>query len=40
MTLGWVDILMGGVDHAKYFWTEITLTLVGAHSNFELTKKN
>ena len=19
MTLGWVDILMGGVDHAKYF---------------------
>ena len=40
MTLGWFDILMGGVDHAKYFWTGITLALVGAHPNFEVTKKN
>ena len=40
MTLGWVDILMGGVDHTKYFWTGITLSLVGAHPNFEVTRKN
>ena len=40
MTLGWVDILMGGVHHTKYFWTSITLSLVGAHPNFEVTRKN
>ena len=40
MTLGWVDILMGGVHHTKYFWTRITLSLVGAHPNFEVTKEN
>ena len=40
ITLGWVDILMGGVDHAKYFQTGITLTRMGAHPNFEVTRKN
>ena len=40
MKLGWVDILIGGVDHTKYLWTGITLGLVGAHPNFEVTRKN
>ena len=40
MTLGQVDQLMGGVDHAKYFWPETTLAHVRAYPNFELTKKN
>ena len=40
MTLGWVDILMGGVDHTKYFWPGVTLILVGAHPNFKVTRKN
>ena len=40
MTLGRVDILMGGVDYTKYFWPGVTLILVRAHPNFEVTKKN
>ena len=40
MTLGIIDILMGGVHYTKYFWTGITLRLMGAHPNFEVTKKN
>ena len=38
MKLGWVDQLMGRVDHTKYFWPGVTLVLVGAHPNFEVTK--
>ena len=37
MKLGWVDQLMGGVHHAEYFWSVITLILVRAHPNFEVT---
>ena len=40
MKLGWVDQLMGRVDHTKYFWPGATLVLVGAHPNFGVTKKN
>ena len=40
MKLGWVDQLMGRVDHTKYFWPGVTLVLVGAHPNFGVTKKN
>ena len=40
MKLGWVDQLMGKVDHTKYFWPGVTLVLVGAHPNFGVTKKN
>ena len=38
--LGWVDQLIGGVDHTKYFCPEVTLIGVRAHPIFELTKKN
>ena len=38
--LGWVDQLIGGVDHTKYFCPEVTLIGVRAHPNFELTKIN
>ena len=40
VTLGWVDQLMGGVHHAKYFWPESPLILIWAHPNFQVTKKN
>ena len=39
MKLGWVDQLMGRVDHTKYFWPGVTLVLVGAHPNFGVTKR-
>ena len=38
--LGWVDQLIGGVDHTKYFCPEVTLIGVRAHPIFEVTKKN
>ena len=40
MTIWWVDQLMGRVDHTKYFWPGVTLILIRAHPNFEVTKKN
>ena len=38
--LGWGDQLVGGADHTKYFWPRVTLMVVAAHPNFEVTKKN
>ena len=38
--LGWVDQLIGGVDHTKYFCPRLTLVGVRAHPNSELTNKN
>ena len=40
MKLGWVNQLIGRIDHAKYFWPETTLMAVAAHPNFQFTNKN
>ena len=34
MKLGWVDPIMGGVDHVQYFCPGATLVGVAAHPNF------